>query len=106
VLIQGTTIPLVARWLRLNAPEPVPAAPSLREHVAEHLWEIQLAPGAAAAGKRIIDLHLPRDVLLVLIERDGAHIVPTGSTELLTGDSILLATHHDQDPGQIKQLLQ
>jgi cell volume regulation protein A len=106
VLLQATTIPIVARWLRLNAPEPARVAPSLREHISEHLLEIQLPAGAAAAGKRIIDLHLPRDVLLVLIERDGGHIVPTGSTELLAGDLILLAAHHDQDSEQIKQLLQ
>lgn len=105
VLLQGTTIPVVARWLRLHAPEPARVAPSLREHISEHLLEIQLPAGAAAAGKRIIDLHLPRDVLLVLIERDGAHIVPTGSTELLAGDSILLAAQHDQDVEQIRQLL-
>ncbi len=106
VFLQGTTIPVVARWLRLNASEPARVVPSLREHISEHLLEIQLPAGAAAAGKRIIDLHLPRDVLLVLIERDGEHIVPTGSTELLAGDLILLAAQHDQDPEQIKQLLQ
>ena len=105
VLIQGTTIPLIARWLGLNAPEPPPAAPSLRERVSEHLVEIQVAPGAAAAGKRIIDLHLPRDVLLVLIERDGEHILPTGSTELQAGDLVLVATHHEHNPEQIRQLL-
>lgn len=105
VLIQGTTIPMIARWLRLNAPPPAAAAPSLREHISEHLLEIQLSSDAKAAGKRIIDLHLPRDVLLVLIERNGEHIVPTGSTELLGGDSILLAAPHDQDPEQIRQLL-
>jgi cell volume regulation protein A len=105
VLIQGTTIPIVARWLRLNAPEPERVAPSLREHIGEHLLEIQIPDGAASAGKRIIDLHLPRELLLVLIERDGDHILPTGSTELMAGDSILVAAHHDQDPEQIRQLL-
>jgi cell volume regulation protein A len=105
VLLQGTTIPVVARWLRLNASEPARAAPSLREHISEHLIEIKLPEGAAAAGQRIIDLHLPRDVLLVLIERDGGHIVPTGSTELLAGDSVLVAADHEQDPAQIRALL-
>jgi cell volume regulation protein A len=105
VLIQGTTIPIIARWLRLNAPEPARVAPSLREHIGEHLLEIQIPDGAASAGKRIIDLHLPRELLLVLIERDGDHILPTGSTELMAGDSILVAAHHDQDPEQIRQLL-
>lgn len=106
VLIQGTTIPLAGRWLRLNAPhQPVPVVPSLREHMSEHLVEIKLTSDAKAAGKRIIDLHLPREVLLVLIERDGVHIVPTGSTELVAGDSVLVAAHHDYGSEQIRQLL-
>ncbi len=106
VLIQGTTIPLAGRWLRLNASDqPAAVAPSLREHMSEHLVEINLTSDAKAAGKRIIDLHLPREVLLVLIERDGVHIVPTGSSELMTGDSILVAAHHDYDSEQIRQLL-
>ncbi len=77
VLIQGTTIPVVARRLGLNAPA-TQAAPALREHAGEHLTEIDIAAGSAAAGKRIIDLRLPEQVLIVLIARDGAHIIPSG----------------------------
>lgn len=105
VLIQGTTITQAARLLGLVAPPPEPVAPSLREHISEHLLELELPADAAAAGKRVIDLHLPRDLLLVLVERDGTHIVPTGSTELQVGDSILVATHHDHDPEWVRQWL-
>jgi len=106
VLIQGTTIPLAGRWLRLNAPKrPAAMGPSLREHMSEHLVDVGLTDGAKAAGKRILDLHLPRELLLVLIERDGVHIVPTGSTELMVGDNILIAANHDYDAEHIRQLL-
>jgi len=106
VLVQGTTIPQVAHWLRLSAPPPERMVPSLREHISEHLVEVELSSDGRAAGRRIIDLHLPREVLLVLIERNGEHIVPTGSTELMAGDSILLAAPHNHDPEKIKQLLE
>lgn len=104
VLVQGTTIPLVARWLRLEV-TPQPAEPSLREHAAEHLIEHKLAADAVAVGKRLIDLHLPPHVLFVLIDRGGEHIVPTGSTELRAGDRILIAAGQKTDRKQIERLL-
>lgn len=105
VLIQGTTIPLVARWLRLAAPPPESVTLSLREHISEHLLEIELPANSAAAGKRIIDLRLPPQTLLVLIARDGHHIVPTGSTELRAGDQVLLTTEQDDMLEQVRQML-
>lgn len=105
VLIQGTTIPLVARWLRLAVPPPESVTLSLREHISEHLLEIELPANSAAAGKRIIDLRLPPQTLLVLIARDGHHIVPTGSTELRAGDQVLLTTEQDDMLEQVRQML-
>jgi len=105
VLIQGTTIPQVARWLRLAAPPPEPVALSLREHIGEHLLEIELPAGSAAAGKRIIDLRLPPQALLVLISRDGQHVVPTGSTVLREGDHVLITTEQTQVAEQVRQKL-
>lgn len=104
VLIQGTTIPLVARWLTLNAPAPAPQ-PALREHAGEHLVEIEIKEASPAAGKRIIDLRLPEQVLIVLIARNAEHIVPTGSTELQAGDHILVATSASTDWRQVERLL-
>jgi len=105
VLIQGTTIPQVARWLRLAAPPPEPVALSLREHISEHLLEIELPARSAAAGKRIIDLRLPPQALLVLISRDGQHVVPTGSTVLREGDHVLITTEQTQVAEQVRQKL-
>jgi potassium/hydrogen antiporter len=104
VLIQGTTIPVVARWLGLNTPALSPQA-ALREHASEHLVEVQLVEGSTGAGKRIIDLRLPAQVLVVLIARGGEHIVPTGSTELQAGDHILVAAGKNEDWEQIKAFL-
>lgn len=105
VLIQGTTIPQAARWLRLVAPPPEPAALSLREHIGEHLREIKLPASSSAAGKRLIDLRLPPQALLVLVARDGHHFVPTGSTVLQAGDHVLITTEQDYVAEQVRQKL-
>lgn len=106
VLIQGTTIPQVARRLGLIAAPPESIAPSLREHIGEHLLEIELPAGSAAVGKRIIDLRLPPQALLVLIARDGQHFVPTGSTELRAGDHVLITAEQNELAEQVRQKLQ
>jgi NhaP-type Na+/H+ and K+/H+ antiporter len=61
--------------------------------------------GAAAVGKRIIDLHLPPQVLIALIDHSGEHIVPTGSSELLASDRLLIATSAATDWEQVERLL-
>jgi cell volume regulation protein A len=94
VLIQGTSIPLVARWLGVDAPatdrrqhplEFVPAGSSRHD-----LVEIKIPPGSAAAGKQIVELGLPIGALAVLINRSGDYIVPSGGTILAEGDTVLV----------------
>ncbi len=49
-----------------------------------------------AAGKKVVDLGLPRDVLIVALRRGGEYLVPRGTTELHAGDGVLalLAKEH------------
>lgn len=99
-LLQGSTIPLAARWLKLEAP---PGAPSALMADGEGnpvgpcaLNSILLSSDSKAAGKQLIDLHLPRGVLVAYIQRDGEFIVPGGGTVLNSGDRVhLLACDHD-----------
>jgi cell volume regulation protein A len=100
VLIQGTTIPLMARWLRVDVPQrrrtraPLEFEPS--HGIAGDLIEIELPSSSSAVGKRIVDLGLPPGVLLALIGRGQRFLVPSGSTVLEAGDVIhLLAEKAD-----------
>lgn len=106
VLLQGTTISLVARWLGLNETDAAPPKPALTltQKMIERLQEVLLDPASPSAGKRILDLHLPADVRLVLIERDGEQLIPDGSTVLAAGDRILLTvggTQQSQPSGEL-----
>ncbi len=94
VLIQGTSIPVVARWLGVDAPvtarrqhplEFVPAGTSKHD-----LVEIEIPQGSAAAGKQIVELGLPIGALAVLINRHDDYIVPSGGTVLAEGDTVLV----------------
>jgi cell volume regulation protein A len=95
VLIQGTTIPVAARWLRVDAPERARAEALIHEEFVDRcggeLSEMTLDKSAPAVGRRIVDLDLPPDALVVLIKRDGTFIIPRGSVALEAGDRVLVA---------------
>jgi cell volume regulation protein A len=90
VLIQGTTVPLVGRWLKLNAPAAAPAedgAPlRMPAKLKARLAEVRVAPLSPAAGRQIVELRLPEQVLIVLVSRNGEQRIATGGTRLEAGD--------------------
>jgi len=43
------------------------------------------------AGKAIMDLDIPSNILIVVIKRNGKLITPSGATVLKEGDLIMLA---------------
>jgi cell volume regulation protein A len=102
VLLQGTTIRMVARRLKLEAPwsprrqyplEFVPTAKSRSE-----MFEIQVPAGSPSAGKQLVDLHLPKSALFVLLSRGNDFLAPRGATRLQAGDSILVLAERRDVP--------
>ncbi|MBM4441310.1 MAG: potassium/proton antiporter [Candidatus Rokubacteria bacterium] len=93
VLLQGTSIPAVARWLGLDVAAERPLVPSDVSAVATAgalLTEIRVPPGSATAGKRVLDLGLPRGALMVLLKRGDHVIIPDGGTEIEEGDVVVV----------------
>ncbi|RIK53031.1 MAG: potassium/proton antiporter [Chloroflexi bacterium] len=94
VLLQGSTIPLVARWLHLDAPMRLrPRAPLEFEpsnSIQGEMVEIELPEGSPAVGKRLLELGLPPGALLVLVGRGNSFLVPSGGTVLHARDTLFL----------------
>ena len=57
------------------------------------LLEITVQAGDAAARKRLRQIPLPEDCVIVSIHRRGRVVVPRGNTQLLPGDSIIALVH-------------
>jgi cell volume regulation protein A len=93
VLLQGTTIPLVARWLGVQADKPhefhYPHEFTPNVSANSRLIELTVGDGSAAAGRAIMELGLPTGALVVSIRRDGQSLVPGGGTVLEAGDRVL-----------------
>jgi potassium/hydrogen antiporter len=93
-LIQGTSLPLIAKWLGVDAPlTEIARSPLDFEPVVgmnSELMEIALQPNAAVAGKRIVDLGLPPRRLIVLLSRNNEFLIPRGGTMIEAGDKLLV----------------
>ena len=96
VLLQGTSIPLVARWLGVDEPasarmesSPVWDAPTT---LKSGLLEIRIPEYSAAIGQRLLDLGLPKGAFILLMARNGQCFVPDGTTMLQAHDSLLAFT--------------
>lgn len=93
-LLQGWSVPLVARALHLDAPpgvarrHPIEFAPV--EGVDAELIDLIIPYNAAVAGKSIVELNMPQDSLIVLISRNDDYIVPSGGTVLQESDTALV----------------
>ena len=97
-LLQGPTLPWLARALRLTVAGEsreldVEAAP-LEELHAE-LLDIGIPPDSRLDGVEIFELRLPQGAAITLVVRDGTSFVPEGSTRLQAGDKLLVVTTID-----------
>ncbi|HNS50852.1 MAG TPA: potassium/proton antiporter [Anaerolineae bacterium] len=93
VLLQGTSLPLVARWLKVDAPVaprrvyPIEYTPM--SGLSSELKELPVPPGSPVTGKAIVELGLPDNFLVILVARDNDFLVPSGGTVLQAGDILL-----------------
>lgn len=94
VVLQGSSIPLVARWLHLHAPLKLrPRAPLEFEptnSIQGEMVEFELPEGSPASGKRVLELGLPPGALLIMVGRDNSFLVPSGGTMIQARDTLYL----------------
>jgi potassium/hydrogen antiporter len=94
VLIQGTSLPIVAKWLKLIVPVNLKKKSVLDLELA---WEtksiyntVLIEPNFSCIGKSIVDIGLPNSIIIALIERDNKFFISDGSTKLLQCDKLYI----------------
>lgn len=99
VLIQGTLLTRVAAWLKVDAPyirrvpSPIEYTPTGKSK--NDMIEIPVPQDSPIVGKQIVDIGLPKGVLIVLINREDEFIVPRGNTVLESDDTLLVLADKD-----------
>lgn len=96
LMIQGTSIKVVANWLGLISPE------EKKQDQIEHSSTATLKNNMSYVNvpvdfvqKNIVDLKLPQDLLIVLIERKGSVIIPRGGTTLEPNDKLMVVAEKE-----------
>jgi cell volume regulation protein A len=109
VLLQGTTIPAVAKWLRVDLPFhekfrfPIEFNPT--RDLKGQMLEIAVPAGARSAGKSLIELGLPKNVLVVLLRRGDDIFVPRGGTRIELQDTLLVVAENETEDSVRKLLI-
>ena len=106
-LVQGTSLPWVARRLGIATPltprDVVVESAPLDELDAD-LVQMTVPAGSRLHGVYLPELRLPEDAAVVLIVRDGRSFVPDRTTRLMRGDQALLVSARGSRPEAERRL--
>ena len=109
ILLQGTTLPMVAKWLKVVEQDENKTLSETDKLILDlpksSLQEFEIQPGMYAAGRRIVDLHFPDSAFIVMIRRGGSYIRPGGSTTILADDVLMVIADNQEDFEQVKTSL-
>ncbi|PWT97393.1 MAG: potassium/proton antiporter [Bacteroidetes bacterium] len=109
VLLQGTILGYVARKLHVYVPEKskrrFPLDLELSEVAKSELTEITLPKESNAIGKKIVELNFPVSSSIVMIKRNNKYFIPTGATQLVDGDNMLITADNTDAIDEIHRLL-
>jgi cell volume regulation protein A len=95
LLIQGTTLSPMAKWLELAKPNRWPRKMvdfdvEFAEEIKSSTMEITVTDAMLVEGSRLMELQLPERTLVVMAKRNNNYFIPKGNTELKVGDKLLL----------------
>jgi cell volume regulation protein A len=109
ILLQGTTLPVVAKWLKLTIPESLKKRTKtdieLSDSIKSLLTEIKIPENSPVAGKQIVQLGLPPTTLISFILRDNKYITPNGSTVIETNDTLFVLSENKNSLSDVFQCL-
>lgn len=101
LLVQGTSLPIMARWLGLaNKPLKIKELKDFdldfSDEIKSVTTEIEITAQILNKGNHLMDLALPDKTLAVLVKRDYKYFVPTGKTTLKEEDKLLIITDNHE----------
>lgn len=101
VLIQGTSLSVVAKWLRVALPEQAKKVTETDQLILDlpksSLQEFQILPEFFAANKRIVDLNFPESAFIIMIKRKDEYIRPGGATKIEPNDILMVLADDEED---------
>jgi potassium/hydrogen antiporter len=109
VIIQGTTLPFVAKLLHLTLPEKVkqrtPTDLELEDSLKSSLTEVIIPPNCLSVGKKLVELNFPKTAIVSIIQRGDKYLTPNGSTVLQENDKLYIIAENSDDLNKINECI-
>ncbi len=109
VLIQGTTLTVIAKWLNVSLPEKVKPASETDKFLSDisktAMKEIEVLPVCYAVNKKIVDLGFPKEAIIAMIKRNGKYLTPSGSTVIEANDILLILSDNQKGIDKVNDCL-
>jgi cell volume regulation protein A len=92
VLLQGTSLPIVARWLHVSLPTSLKRKDGTNalEHIRSEMKEYMISSTSRVVGKKIVEMNIPVSIHIMSIKRGDHYIQPVGSTRIKAHDIIYI----------------
>jgi cell volume regulation protein A len=99
LIIQGTTIPFVARLLNLSTPLEKTGndfGVELPEDIDSNLTDMTVTQEMLDEADTLKEMDLPKGTLVMLVKREGEFLIPNGTLKLHVGDKLLLISESEK----------
>ena len=93
LVIQGTTVSHMSRWLGLSMPMPKTGndfGVELPEEIGSDLRDLTVTAELLANGNTLKEMNIPKGTLVMIVKRGDAYLIPNGQLQLELGDKLLL----------------
>lgn len=101
VLIQGTTLTYIAKWLKLSLPSELKQLNQIDRELQDSIKSIfkivEIPENSKVIGKQIYELNFPKTALISIIKRNKSFITPNGSTILEKSDKLFIISETDDE---------
>ena len=105
LIVQGTTLSVIAQKLDISEPEPEKPdhfGVEIPEELETSLNGLDVTAEMLVDGPTLKDIKLPRGALVMLIRRGHEFIVPNGSVQLRAGDRLLMLSQEVKPREKLK----
>ncbi len=93
LIVQGTTVSRMARWLGLSKPmekEGNEFGVELPDEIDSDLRDVTVTNELLSRGETLKELNLPKGTLVMIVKRGEEYLIPNGTLKLREGDKLLL----------------
>ncbi|WBU88456.1 potassium/proton antiporter [Cellulophaga omnivescoria] len=109
VLIQGTTLSVMAKWLNVALPNEEKKLSAtdllLEDNPKALIKEIPVTTNCYAVNKKIVDLGFPKHAIIAMIRRDNKYVTPNGSTVIEDKDILVVLADKQEAIDNVKNCL-